>query len=318
MTRNKLILQESNLNNIVDCASIAILGKRRTGKTTWAMFIIQHFKTKIDRYTVMCGNKDNLVEWKKVVHSLFIMLKDSEQLIEIRDYQDRKCCEFNNNQRTIPRKYKLCIVLDDCGSDRAFMHSNIMKDIVSNGRHYGTTIIILSQYLNQLHPENRDQIDYLCMLHTSNGKNLKKVFEEYINLYDLRTFRYVLNACTVNFGMCFIDNTKPVTRLEEFVFFKRIPDNTKLDNLGSYHVRKYGRNHFAPSIRSMNIQIKPAYEPVINLRYASSTDSDSEYSDAEELANRELLDTMAASERYNTNVFTDNKGIITIQKQKSD
>ena len=72
------------------------------------------------------------------------MGKDENHLKRIRDYQDMTLSNIEKVD-IIPRKYRICIILDDCGSDRTFMHSNIMKDILSNGRHYGMTIMILCQ-----------------------------------------------------------------------------------------------------------------------------------------------------------------------------
>ena len=120
---------EAEFSSIKPNASIVLLGKRRTGKTTWAKVILQTLDKSIHRFVAFCGNKDNECEWKRILPPLFVMRKNIESLTKLRDYQDRKVSEFTSNDLEVPVKYRVCVILDDCGSDRKFMHSNIIKDI---------------------------------------------------------------------------------------------------------------------------------------------------------------------------------------------
>ena len=237
-------ITEVNFDSIVSCAAIGLLGKRRTGKTTWAKYIIQSLKSRCSRYIVLCGNRDNTSEWKEIIPALFIVTKCTAYLTKLRDYQDRKCSHYTTNGNEIPAKYILTIIFDDCGSDRSFMHSDIMKDILSNGRHYGMFILILAQYLNQMHCENRDQLDYLGILHTSNNRNVKKLHEEYCNICEIRTFKYILKALTTDKGLCWIDNTNNPSSISQFVFFKQLPWPCKFLPVCPDYVDMYATRHF--------------------------------------------------------------------------
>lgn len=197
-------------------ASITILGRRRSGKSTFARWLVRtHLSRQYQRVVVMAGNRHCCEHWHEVVPPLFCMSKNVTKLQEIRDYQIRKIAE---NGKDIPVKYDVCLVMDDCGADKQFMTSHIMKDIQANGRHYGICIVVLAQYLMQIPCENRDQIDYLAVLHTSNAKNSKKIYEEFVNVGDLRSFRYTMAAITADHGVCWIDNTCTPTQLSECVF----------------------------------------------------------------------------------------------------
>lgn len=240
---SSVVLREASFQSLEENAAIAILGKRRSGKTTWAKFLLQSINLNVDRFVALCGNKDNQSEWTNIIQPLFVMSKNVDYLKRLRDYQDIRVSRYTSQNKKIPRKYRICIIFDDCGSDRTFMHSKIMKDILSNGRHYGMTIILLCQYLNQMHCENRDQLDYVGVLYTANLKNIKKIHEEYVNVCDLRTFRFVLNACTVNKGCCWIDNTKNAGKVDECVFFKHIPKKTIFYTIGGQNIRDYGKKH---------------------------------------------------------------------------
>jgi len=178
------------------------------------------------------------------------------------------------------------------------MHNPIIKDILSNGRHYGMTLLVLCQYLNQMHPENRDQLDYLGMLYTSNQKNVRKVHEEYVNICDMRTFKCVLNACTSNRGMCYIDNTKNPRIIEDCVFFKQMPWPCNFAPVGSKEVRDYGNIHYIETQPKQNKK-----ETVFNTNIDNNTDSDT----CEDIP-------LALSNKC---VFTDRKGSIIISKQNT-
>ena len=90
------------------------------------------------------------------------------------------------------------------------MYHKTIKDLMSNGRHYGIYCIFLLQYLNQFHPQNRAQLDYVGLLHTNNVNHLKKVHTEYSPNCNLKLFRAIIGAATRDRGICWIDNTKHV------------------------------------------------------------------------------------------------------------
>lgn len=296
-------IKEADFNDIEPCASIALLGKRRTGKTTWAKYLLQYINKSIDRFVVICGNKDNGSEWKQIIHPLYVMNKDENHLKRIRDYQDVTLSKIDKTN-VIPRKYRICIILDDCGSDRSFMHSNIMKDILSNGRHYGMTIIMLCQYLNQMHCENRDQIDYLLVLHTSNNRNVRKIHDEYGSTTDLRSFKYILNACTVNRGCCWIDNTKNAINVSDSTYYKRIKWPCTFSEVGSSHVRTYGDQHHLIERKLVKLNKTELIEH--SNYYADSDEIVSEDSDTLDIATEFIIN--------NNETYEDKQGKITIMK----
>ena len=95
MTSKTIELSEANFENIEACATIGILGKRRTGKTTWAKFILQSLSKHINRFVAICGNKDNSHEWKEVIHELYITSK-SINYLHLKKVKPNYGVVFNN------------------------------------------------------------------------------------------------------------------------------------------------------------------------------------------------------------------------------
>lgn len=304
-------IQGADFDNLENCASIALLGKRRTGKTTWAKHILGKLNKHIDRFVALCGNKDNASEWKRVIQPLYVMPKNTEYMVRLRNYQDKKVSEFSENMKPVPRKYRICVILDDCGSDRGFMHSKIMKDILSNGRHYGMTIMILCQYLNQMHAENRDQLDYIGLLYTSNHRNIKKIAEEYVNVCDLRTFKFVLNACTRRKGMCWIDNTKNPGSIEDCVYFGRMSWPCDFTVLGSSEVRDYGQAHLMNQKRNERCSGVTKYQD--HEHHEKNNDRDGPDTDTEDGTCEDDNVPFSVDYMSNRRVFTDRIGSFVVR-----
>ena len=237
-------IDEADFSQIADYSTVAILGKRRSGKTTYASSIIQFLADRCDKFCIYCGNKDNIAEWRRIVPPLYVHTKSIEHVRKVRDYQDQTCSIYSNLKEPIPIQHRLTIVLDDCGSDTKFMHSDVMKDILSNGRHYGMYIFILVQYLNQMHAVNRDQLDYLGVLHTTNSKNVDKIYNEYCSACDRSTFTSILKALTAHRGLCWIDNTQSSDDIKQCIFYKELDQIPEPRPLGSDRVRSYSDQRF--------------------------------------------------------------------------
>jgi hypothetical protein len=250
-----ITLKRVFFNSIKQFASIVLLGKRRTGKTTWARYIVQFLSQSVynehqnngtqgpenegipvgvHRFIAVCGNKDCEGEWERSIPGCFVVEKNKEYLEGIVRYQNKKADAYKHVEGGIPAEQQIVLIFDDCGYDSSFMHSSVIKDILSNGRHYGMYCVFLMQYITQLHPANRSQMDYIGLLSTSNQNNLKKVWTEYAGQCDFKVFLKIISAATANFGMCWIDNTLHTSYETgganvSNIFYKKISSDVDLD-----------------------------------------------------------------------------------------
>lgn len=308
MTTKQIGIKEASFENMVPYANIGILGKRRTGKTTWAQYICQYIPC--DRFLIVCGNEDCKSEWKReytlkddpdvrepFVPPMYIIGKDVQKIEEIVKYQYRKCSKYTQKHTQIPQKDRLCIVFDDCGSDKKFMHDHIVKDLNSNGRHAGIYMVWLLQYLMQKHPQNREQLDYVGVLFTANQKNIKKLYDEYVGICELRDFEYILKYFCSNHGMTWIDNTGKSAHLQDMIYSKRLLLNHEsIHPLGSPKYRSFAKIHYAP------------YIPKAANDFSQSTEIIHD-EDVEEDENQIFNDSIRRRARH---TFEDKKGRITI------
>lgn len=264
-------LKENSLKHLVPCATFGIFGKRRTGKSVLAAFICKRLSDGgVRKFVVFCGNRENMIEWARVVHPLFIHGKDLERFKEIVQYQDLKVGEdrerfdeielqkhqddpsYSMREYRVPNRLRLGVFHDDTGNDRKYMHGALLKDVSSNGRHYGMDIVFLLQYITQLHPDNRDQLDYVMMMQTTNAKSIEKIYSEYVTstCCEPKIFQYLLAACTNRKGKCMlIDTACGSLILHERIFFVQIPYPVPRVLLGSKQFIAYGKKHYLSAQR---------------------------------------------------------------------
>jgi hypothetical protein len=237
-------LKKAKFGQLADTPSILLLGKRRTGKTTWARRIVPDLRNQADRFMVMGGTLDSCSEWKQLVHPLYVHTKSIDRLQQVRDYQDLRVKKYRDSNEPIPRHYKLVIVIDDCGSDRTFMTSKILKDLLSNARHYGITLMLCLQYLYQAPPQCRDNFDYIGVLFARNVKAKEKLWSEYASQVEFRVFKFILSAATADRGLLWIDNTKASDKVSDTLFVSRMNPPFHFAEVGSDQVREYGDDHY--------------------------------------------------------------------------
>ena len=288
-------LQEANLSSIKDFSTILLVGMRGAGKTTYAKHIVGSFRDRVDRFAVFCGNLDNVYEWQDVVHEGCVMGKDIDALKDLREYQNSKVPVYKKLKKPVPKKYKVCVVVDDWASDKKMVNHKVLQDIFSNGRHYGMFLVIIIQYWNQLNRELRFQIDYIGLLNIRNEDTMKKVFKEFVNLGDERIFKYAMLTANKDWGMCWIENRKSVLTMQECVFFYKVDHEEKVAPVGSQRVRAFVERHTLVGDGANKIMF----------------DDSDEIRDADE--DEDLEDGFNLDEIRS--VFTDRKGTITIFKQ---
>ena len=246
MAASTVYIKEIDFEKIHVDATVAIIGKRRTGKTTWGKIIVSSLHGRIGRFCLISGNRDVRFEWQDCISSLFVTPVEYGigKLSQIKEYQGKKISEYRRRKIPIPFKYRLCLIMDDCGTNREFMHSAIVRDICANGRHYGLFTLFISQYYYQIPKNCRENIDYVCMLATSNVDNIEKIRREKVGIVGTRIFKYVVSALTCDYGMCFIDTTNPrIHNVSDSVFYKPKCKKGKHFILENRQVYKYGKMH---------------------------------------------------------------------------
>ena len=220
-----------------------ILGKRGTGKSTYASYVLQFSPVKsTGLFCVMCGSVSVKQAWAPIIPKLFLIDPSVAYLHSLRVQQEAHISKYG--EHGLPDRYKVTLVLDDVASSKLIMRSKELQYLASNSRHLGITIVILAQYLYQVTSEVRSQFDLIMCLSTSNLRNITTLHAEFCNSVSIRVFRSVLQAVTDNFGILIVDNTRNGD-IEDVCSYARInPYPPVLQKLGAPSAWTFSKNHF--------------------------------------------------------------------------
>lgn len=107
-------------------------------------------------------------------------------------------------QATMARKGKarnVLLVLDDCAYDKGIFRTTCMRNIMMNGRHLKITLILSLQYLVDLEPSLRTQIDIVVTLREAIHTNRQKLHRFFFGIVPhFNDFVKILDKTTENYG----------------------------------------------------------------------------------------------------------------------
>lgn len=225
-------LRKFEMSSMQDDKTVLLLGKRNTGKSTLLEDILYHLSNSFDIGFGMTLTQDTARSFAKFMPESFIHNKGvkTETLEGIIDML-RKVTEADN---TGTDKVKVYGVLDDVASQKGIFNSETMRDIFMNGRHYHVFFVILLQYVMDIGPSIRSQIDYVFILRCTGVDDRKKIYKNFFGIFpDFETFEKVFDQCTEGFDCIVLDNTVRSNKIEDCVFWYRAqprPPNFRLCN----------------------------------------------------------------------------------------
>ena len=215
---NPQIIEEKRQSGIHP--SIAIVGKRATGKTKMAEEIYKQFKQPITTFVITSEHNKHI--WKKYVDEKFIFNFDPDLLDNILTEQNKKIKQLKTHGIDIitRRDIDICIIFDEVLFDRKQFQLQSIKNFFFNGRHLNITLISTLQTLVQLSPEYRTCIDYFIFCNENNEDEQKrihqKIFQQFENFED---FQKVFEKYTKDNGFLICDQTSFSNQIEKSVFW---------------------------------------------------------------------------------------------------
>jgi hypothetical protein len=164
---------------------------------TWK-YIIKYFKNRgnpIQTFTSI--KEDKLNHLQKIIEELQVedSESDSENDIEkapklnfllFDTYDEEKIKKQKKNKKVAPENI---FIFDDIGNE---LHNPFVNQLLKTNRHFLSKVIISSQYVNDMIPASRKQIDYWLLFKGHKDDKLKIIyddadlsitFDEFMNLY---------------------------------------------------------------------------------------------------------------------------------------
>jgi len=197
-----------------------ILGRRRSGKTTYMRHISQHLPVSFTAQHIVIAGAENIKEaWSELVHAYYIHDPTPTILDTIIDEQNRRVKECRLAGIPFPKEWEVVLWIDDCGTYREFMQSKQMRKISSNGRQYKMYVFTSIQKLKHAHTECRENPDAIFTLNTQHAPTITTLRTEFASSVPVPIFHAALIGATREKGMCIIrGHPKTPTSKDIFAF----------------------------------------------------------------------------------------------------
>ena len=211
----RLKVQKFDPNTLKPYRIIIMIGKRGTGKSTLIADILYHISQKVDFGVAMTPTEESCSMFREHMPESWIYntfaANKLEQMLQL--------------QRDLGKKNKirhLFVVMDDCMYDKKILRGLCMRDLFMNGRHLKVTFLNAMQYIMDMGPDLRTQVDYVFALRENIISNKSKLHKYFFGMFDkYEDFSRVMDRCTENHGCLVLDNTAKTNNLEDCLFWYR-------------------------------------------------------------------------------------------------
>jgi len=213
----KIVLRKWNLNCLKDGhqgSTSLIVGKRVVGKTTLAKHLadqVTQEETKVLVFSPVGAPNDYAL-------NVYTQFNDKYESELIGDH-------IKNKKRFEGLREESVILLDDAlYNPKAIQADNNLLSLMMNARGLKIHSILVQQYVMGLSPQMRANMDYVFLFREPNQSNKRKIYEFYAGMFpSYELFSQVFDEVTKNYGCMVIHNNSTSDKLEDQVFWYKVP-----------------------------------------------------------------------------------------------
>ena len=192
---------------------ILVVGKRGTGKSTLIKDLMYHLRDKIDFPLAITPTQDSQLMFESHMPETCVHTSWSPRLLT-------KLIELQRKNVKKNRERHILFVLDDMMFDKTILKGQAIRDLAMNGRHLKVSFINAMQYLMDMGPDIRSQVDYCFALRENIPANRVKLYKFFFGGFaTYQDFCTVFDACTENNECIVIDNTIKSNNVADMVFW---------------------------------------------------------------------------------------------------
>ena len=237
-----LNIRQFDPSTIKDGSVVGVIGKRGTGKSVLVKDVM-YYKRKIPMGLIMSGTEDGNSYYGKFVPDSFVFSEFDKAALE-------RLMERQKKLSKAGRAGRVFVVLDDLMYDKKIMKEKVMRQLLMNGRHWNIFLIVTAQYVADLGPpEIRSNCDYVIACRETIHQNKERLYRMFFGIFpSFDDFCRVFAACTENYGVLVLDNTKQTNNIEDVVFWYKatIRDGPRNFRMGHPEFWKFHKKHYKP------------------------------------------------------------------------
>jgi hypothetical protein len=244
MTLN-LTIRKFDIKSCPDNATMLFLGRRRSGKTSALMDFLYH-KRRIPCGVVVSGTEESNHSFRGIVPDIFIYGEYRKEILEKVIARQRKLVNSMDDPNAPKVDPRCFIILDDVMYDKGIWKQEIIRQIMFNGRHYNILFMSTCQYLMDLPPMVRTNLDFTFVMREPLLSNKQKIHQYFCGIVpDFKAFCGILDATTTNYECLVVDNVSKSSEISEVLFWYkaklREPGTWRVgsDSFWKHHQKRY-------------------------------------------------------------------------------
>jgi hypothetical protein len=243
-----LNIRQFDPSTIKDGSVVGVIGKRNTGKSVLVKDIM-YYKRKIPMGIVLSGTEDGNGFYSNFVPDSFVFSEFDKGALERLVERQKKLAKHG-------KAGKVFVVLDDLMYDKKIMKEKVMRQLLMNGRHWNIFLIVTAQYVADLGPpEIRSNCDYVIACRETIHQNRERLYRMFYGIFpSFDDFCRVFSACTENYGVLVLDNTKQTNNIEDVVFWYKatVRDGPRNFHMGHPNIWKFHKKNYKPDEEDEN------------------------------------------------------------------
>lgn len=223
----KLKIKKFDCSKLTQYATVMCIGKRGTGKTTLIRDIMSHMADRVDFGIAMCGTEETAKDMGEFIPPSCIYNEYSAEALDVLLKHQKKTVMGGAYKKTY-------LIMDDTLYDKAIMKSKNMRMLFMNGRHRKIFYLAAVQYLMDLPPDLRANVDFVFALKENIIANREKLWKNFFGMFhDYKDFSMVMNSCTAGYDCMVLDNTVRSNCITDCVFWYRADRTIDTFHVGS-------------------------------------------------------------------------------------
>lgn len=217
------------------------LGSRGSGKSVAMKDVVYHNRT-IPRAVCMSATEESNGHWGDCIPPSYIYPDYDPNVVSSIVTAQRRA--FKKLRGTNQKPQAIAIICEDVMYDKTLSKDMAVRQIFLNGRHHQILFLLTVQYITDIPPSLRTQIDYLFCWWQPSVEERVKLWRFFFGIFPtFEMFDQVFRACTNDFECLILDNTRKSNRVEDsvFVYKARIREGFKVGSPAywQFHFENY-------------------------------------------------------------------------------
>lgn len=221
-------LEEWDPTSLPDHFFMVLEGKRRTGKSTFAKWLLQYYQDKFSLVWVMTHTKSSGF-WQEFVGSQFVFDGWSSRAIHlILQRNDKIVTEYGEDSDISKKMGSTLIILDDC-IEKDIFYDPAFINLAVEGRHHLLSIIFVTQDPKTVCPKVRDNSDVAVVFNLKTFRNKESIWHDFMNDVTKDEALGLLEKHCVDHNCLVCVQTNLNSDIKKN-FYKSVGDKTKLED----------------------------------------------------------------------------------------